>query len=385
MEYQIKNLEKAAKRILRAVKNKENIIIYADADLDGVASAIILEDCLKSLGWHASKIYFPDRETEGYGITETGLKKLKEFSPALFLALDCGIGNFKEVEKAKKMGFEVIIIDHHEILDKLPSASIIVDPKQKGDKYPFKQLATVGLVFKLTEVVLKEKMTENLRNNFLELTALATIADMMPRTDDNQILIQEGLACLEKSWRPGIQALLNLKEFTGLSLLEKVNKINSLLNVRDIKNDLPAAFRLLTCPDRKKSEKLARELFEKGKKRKERIKEILEELERKIFGKSEEPIIFEGSPNWELVLLGVVASLLSKKYKKPVFLYKKGEKESQGGIRAPVGFNVVEAMRKCSKNLITFGGHPQAAGFRIKNKHLEDFKECLFDYFMEKF
>jgi len=378
---EIKNLKKAAERILKAIKRKENIVIYGDADLDGVASVIILKETIKSLGAKVADVYFPSREKEGYGITKNGLNFLKKYAPALLIALDCGIGNFKEVKIAKKIGFEVIIIDHHEILEKLPSASIIVDPKQKGDKYPFKQFATVGLVFKLSEALFKGKMSEVLRRNFLELVSLATIADMMPLVEDNKIIVEEGLKFLESSWRPGIQVLLELEEIASLPLRQKVSKINSFLNIRDEENRLPLAFRLLTAHSKKEAEALAKDLAQKNKERKKRIEEIIEEIEVKLSIEEKSPIIWEGSKKWELALLGVVASFLVQKYKKPVFLLKIGEKESQGTIRAPSGVNVVEAMKGFSKKLITYGGHPQAAGFKIKNENLEEFKEYLIDYF----
>lgn len=378
---EIKNLKKTASRILKAIKSKEKIIIYGDADLDGVTSVIILKETIKNLSGEVTVVYFPDREKEGYGITQDALGYLKKYAPALFIALDCGIGNFKEVEIANKIGFEVIIIDHHEILEKVPDASIVVDPKQKEDKYPFKQFAAVGIVFRLAKLLLGRKMTGSLRKNFLELVAMATIADMMPRVDENETMIIEGLSSLELSWRPGIQALVQLKNFKLLSLMERVYKINSLLNVRDVKNRMPAAFRLLTASTKTEAKQLAEKLFEKGVQKRERIKEITEEVERKVFRSSLVSIVFEGNSAWGLTLLGVVAGILSQRYKKPVFLFKKDKKESQGSIRAPGGFDVVEAMKNCSKNLITYGGHPQAAGFRIKNEDLDEFKECLIQYF----
>ena len=381
MRTEIKNLKKTANRILKAIKNKEKIIIYGDADLDGVTSVIILKESIKNLGGEVAAIYFPDREKEGYGITEQGLDYLKKHAPALLVVLDCGIGNFKEIKIAKKLGFEVILIEHHEILDKLPEADIIVDPKQKGDKYPFKQFATVGIIFRLAKLLLKEGMTENLRKNFLELTAMATIADMMPRIDENEEMIREGLSFLKTSWRPGIQALFELEAFESLTLFQQVYKVNSLLNIRNIENRLPVAFRLLTASKKKEAEELAEKLLEKGLQKRKRIKEITAEVEEKVLGKEAEAIIFEGSPDWGLILLGVVAAIISQKYQRPVFLYKKEKTESQGSIRAPAGFNTVEAMKSCSEDLITYGGHPRAAGFSIENKDLKKFQECLIKYF----
>ena len=184
---EIKNLKKVANRIKKAIKLKEKIILYGDADLDGIASVIVLEETIKNLGGKIQAVYFPDREIEGYGINETALNYLKKFSPALFIALDLGIGNFKEIESAKKFGFEVIIIDHHKVLgNKIPKASLVVDPKQKQDKYPFKGLATAGIAFRLSKLLLGDVFSENLKNSFLELVALATIADMMPQENENE-------------------------------------------------------------------------------------------------------------------------------------------------------------------------------------------------------
>ena len=377
---EIKNLKKAAQRILKAVKKQEKIIIYGDSDSDGVNSVIILNECIKNLGGKVSSLYFSDREKEGYGINDKSLNNLKKYAPALFIALDFGISNFKEVIRAKKMGFEIIIIDHHEILDKIPEADIVVDPKQKGDKYPFKYFATVGIVFRLANLLLKDKMTANLRKDFLELAALATVADMMPRTDDNEEIIIEGLASLKESWRPGIQALFGLGSFQSLTLIDQVNKINSLLNIRDVEEKMPASFRLLTASDRKEAGQLVERLLEKSIEKKKKIKEVLKMVEAAA-ASNKNSIIFEGDSGWELILLGFAAAILAQKYQRPVFLYRKDKTDSQGSIRAPRGYNVVEAMKSCSKCLETYGGHAQAAGFRVKNKNLEKFKDCLIEYY----
>lgn len=375
MPAQIKNLNKAAKRILKAIESKEKIILYGDADLDGVAAVIILKETIKNLGGEAAAVYFPDRQVEGHGISETGLNFLKKLSPALLIALDCGIGNFKEVKLAKKMGLEVIIIDHHEVLDKLPEASLIVDPKQKGDKYPFKNLAICGIVFKLAEILLREKLTENLKNNFLELTALGTIADMMPREADNQVFIAKGLKSLENSWRPGIKTFLNSVE-RDLTLEQKVSKLISILNVRDVEENLPASFRLLTLSSPEQSKMLIERLLKKNEQKKEKIAEIIAEVEKRLLN-NEEKLIFEGDSGWDFILISAAASILVKKHKKPTFIFKKLEKESQGTVRTPSSIDSVFLMKKCQKHLLTFGGHAQASGFRIKNENLEKFKECL--------
>ncbi len=381
---EIKNLKKAAARILEAINKKEKIILYGDADLDGITSVIILKETLKNLNGQITAIYFPDREKEGYGITETGLNNLKKFSPALLIVFDLGIGNFKEVKLAQKMGLNVIIIDHHQILDKLPEAEIIVNPKQKGDKYDFKKLATVGLAFKLSEELLEKRMTDCLRKSFLELTAIATLADLMPRESENETMIQEGLSSLENSWRPGIKVFFDLLDWQNFDNIEqKVSKIISILNIRDVENNLPAGYRLLTASNFNETKKIFDKLLIKTEQRKIRVREITAEAEERIFQK-EEPIIFEGDSNWEVALIPSLSSFFCQKYQKPTFIFKKLEKESQGTVRTPTGIDSVALMKKCKKYLLTFGGHAKASGFRTKNENLEKFKECLVKNLCEK-
>jgi single-stranded-DNA-specific exonuclease len=256
---EIKNLREAAERILKAIKDKERIILYGDADLDGATSLIILGETIRNLGWKVSLFHFPDRETEGYGITRTSLNYLKKISPALLIAMDCGIGNFEEVRLAKKMGFEVIIIDHHQVLDKLPEAHIVVDPQQKEDKYPFKELATVAISFKLAQLLLKDKMTQALRRNFLELVALATIADMMPQVGENKEFIEEGLLYMPNSWRPGIKAFFETDFLNNYTVKERVAQMISMLNVREVRDRHPFSFYLLTSSSLEEAKKIGQE------------------------------------------------------------------------------------------------------------------------------
>jgi len=257
-------------------------------------------------------------------------------------------------------------------LDELPKADIIVDPKQKGDTYPFKNLATVGLAFKLAKEILKEKMSEAMRKNFLELVALATLADMMPQEKENKLMTDEGLTLMKNSWRPAFKAISFF-----FKIPQEIQKAISILNVRDMENNLPASFRFLTMADEEEAKKLFEKLIEKGKERKEKIKKMIEEVKSQM--KEKEKIVFAGSENWEFALIPAVASQICQIYQKPTFIFKKGEKESQGTVRAPKGVNTVQLMKKCKNLLISFGGHPQASGFRIKNENLEKFKKCLIE------
>ena len=377
---EIKNLKKAGQRILRAIKNKEKIIIYGDADFDGTAAVVILKEAIEKLKGDISAIYFVDREEEGYGLNKKALNFLKPLAPALLICLDLGITNFKETKIAKKLGFEVIIIDHHKIIDRLPEASIIVDPKQRGDKYPFKEFATVGLVYELVKIIFGKDLTKDLNNSFLELVALATIADMMPQERENKQYIEQGLTVFKKTKRLGLEFLLKTKDFEDLTENEKIQKIVSTLNMSEIKNHLTEAYLLFICQNKKEVRELIDRLLERSLQRHGQIREITEEIKERIKEDSS-LIVFEGDLGWPNLLVGSVASRICHKFKKPTFVYKKGESESIGSVRMPKGMDAVKAMQSCQKLLITFGGHPPAAGFRIKNQNLEKFKNCLIKYF----
>ena len=194
----------------KAVGNKERIILYGDSDLDGISSVVILEEAIKNLGGQIDCAFFPDRERDGYGLNLKALDVLKDKAPAILITLDLGIGNLKEVDVANQMGFEVIIIDHHEPLAGVPKAYVIVDPKQEDDPYPFKGLANVGVTYNLCMELLGNDVSESLKNSFLELTALGTIADMVPQVEQNQEIIEQGLRSLRHTFRPALRAFLDI-------------------------------------------------------------------------------------------------------------------------------------------------------------------------------
>ncbi len=374
---EIKNLEKTAKRILEAIKNKEKIILFGDSDLDGAVSVIILKESIQTLGGEVSATFFPNRLKDGYGLNFNSLKRLKKFAPALLITVDCGIGNIEEIKEAKKIGFDVVVVDHHKVIDGIPEADIVVDPKQPGDNYPFKEFAAAGIVFKLSKLLLGDKMSASLKANFLEITALASIADMVPKADENKVFIERGLDSLEDSWRPGI------KTFFEMDILEekdnfydRVSQMISILNIQVTKDEAPACYKVLTMSSSEELKQLILELKEKHENKDKNIIKLVEKIEN-IIENSEDPIIFEGGEDYEYMLIPGAASILCSTFEKPTFLYKQMENESLGTVRSISEIDSVDLMKKCSQYLITFGGHPKASGFRIKNNNIEKFKTCL--------
>jgi single-stranded-DNA-specific exonuclease len=379
---EIKNLTKAAQRIEKAIEQKERIILYGDSDLDGVCSVIILQETLLSLGGNICALYFPDREQEGYGITKTALSHLGSLAPGLLISMDLGITNFEEIRQARAMGFEVILVDHHEILDALPEADIIVDPKQPEETYPFRGFAACGLTLRLALLLLSKGASLALVSGLKELAALATVADMMPRKEDNLQIIQEGLSSMDQSWRPGIKAFEQFEEFRRIENIEvRITQMIALLNVRDVEYGIPAAYRVLAAKTEQEAVELLSVLQEKHKIRRDNIRLYTENIRSSLERVPRPVVIFEGDESFDYLLLGSVASIVSQEYNIPAFIYKRGEQESIGSVRAPSGYDTVKAMKACAPLLLTYGGHAQASGFRLNNENLEKFKGCLVDHF----
>ncbi len=361
----MKNLKETAERLKKASLLKEKIILYGDADLDGITSVIILKKTLERMGVE-SKEFFVDREKRGYGLSEKSIDMIKEESPALIVSLDCGISNFKGIEKANREGFEVIIVDHHTPLGKLPPASLIVCPKQ--EERVFTGYSNGGLALKLSLEILEEEIPE-----FYELAALSIVGDMMPQEGENETILKKAFSAF-----PQNEALKVLGEILEASSPKDLfDQSVSLLNVTEMIEGIPRSFTFLLSEE-KESEKIAKELIEEREKRRKKTEKIEKDVERMYQG---EEIVFLGKEDWSSYLLGKAASKLLTRYKKPIFLYKKGKEESRGTVRVPSSTNAIEAMKSCQDILDDFGGHPPAAGFSLKNKNLEEFKKRLIDYF----
>ncbi len=369
----MKNIKKVAERIKEAAKENEKIVLFGDADLDGVTSVIILEETIKKIGGN-SVVYISDRRRWGYGISEKAVSSFKKEAPAILISLDCGISSFQGAKKAKEEGFELIIIDHHKTLSELPEASLILDPWQKGDKSSFKKLANAGIVYMLSRKILGEKFFGE-RQKFLELAALATVADMVPREKDNKKILNTGVEFLQN---PSNLSLSVLKQMADKDFVEHAV---SLLNITPPKGKVNKAYLFLTEKKKKTAEKMARKLEEDHKERRKMIQDEEQRILSKIKGKEE--IVFEEG-NFPSHFAGSLASRIIKKHKKPVFLYTKEGDTASGSARALSGQDVVKAMSSCKKHLESFGGHAVAAGFVVKTKNTEKFKKCLINYFKKQ-
>lgn len=384
---EIKNLKEAAERLSLAVKRNEQILIFSDADVDGVTSAIIVEEAIKNLNGNVSFIAFSDKESEDYGLSKEAIRSFSKYSPAVLVLLDLGIGNIKEIELAKEKGFEVIIIDHHEIIGKnLPGAEIIVDPKQEGDNYPFKELAACGLSLKLAKTMLGDKFRGLLKDSFFELAALGTITDKMPQLNDNLEIIRKGTYSFLKTRRPGLRILLDTFLDDGTSLREAIQRIGQLLQITpfDKKKRKVLAYSYLSLSEKDDAKEISKKLMDNYEKRRKELKKKMEKLTKEIETEKEKKFIFRGGKDIPFNFLGALASRLSSKFGKPAFIYAQNKQRIVGSVRTSNSMNSLESLSFCSKFLKTYGGHPPASGFNVKKGMVEKFGKCLEEYFNNK-
>lgn len=386
-----KGIKEVSQRVLKAAQKGEKVIIFGDADLDGIASVVILKELFELLNpLYVQKknlrVYFPDREEEGYGMSQAALDFFADEPPALFFTLDCGITNFEEIKRANKMGFETIIIDHHQPLGRMPKADLIVNPKQKNETYSFKDFAAAGLVYKLAQATLSEtEHPQSAQAKLLELAALATLSDQMPLKEDNREIVDKGMNALLTTQRQGLLALIELGEADVQTDIDVFQKIISPLNSARLREHVAESYFLLIETSSKQAKILAQRLVRQAQQKRALILDTVESLCQKIDKvKKDSTVIFEVSEYWPAPALGAVASKLLQIYKKPVFLFKKGDKETIGSARLPKELDGVKAMTHCKELLEVYGGHAPACGCRLKNRNLPKFKTCLEEYFSKQ-
>ena len=400
----MKDMEKAVKRILKAIQKKEKIAIFGDYDADGITSSAILAKTLKILG-SEPEVYIPDRAKEGYGMNLKAIKYLKKQKINLIITVDCGISDFEEIALANQSGIEVIVTDHHCIPEKLPPALAILNPHLENCSYPFKDLAGVGVAFKLAQGLIqrqcdivplskKNRSIKNLNNGFekwlLDLVALGTVADCVPLLGENRALVHYGLIVLNKTKNPGLKKLI---EISRVSSRKKGGSITSedisfvlapRLNVAGRMDHANLSFRLLMSDDETEIEKIAQKLEKKNQERQKKTKEIIEEVKKRFYkknpakgGKNQDKIIFEADSEWPVGLVGLVAGRLSDEFSRPALIFSKDDKKSVGSGRSIPCFNLIKAVSHCQDFLLEFGGHSQAAGFTLLNDKLDDFYQSL--------
>lgn len=385
----LKDMDKAAARITRAVDNMEKIAVYGDYDADGVTSTAMLYSYLETRGADVI-FYIPQREGEGYGMNIGAVEYLKEQGVSLIVTVDNGISSVQEVARANELGIDVVVTDHHRPQEILPDAVAVVDAYRPDDTSPYKHFSGVGIAFKLL-MALEDGAgdVEDLLEAYSDLTAIGTIGDIVPLTGENRTLIRAGLERLSQSDRPGVQALLENAGIAGKALTS-TNVAFTLvprINATGRMGAPERAVRLLISGYEEEAEVLSEEICADNEERRRVEAEIAEaafaDIEAK--GYMKDRVVVVDGENWHHGVIGIVASRVTERCGKPCMIISRGETEAKGSGRSIEGFSLFEAICACGDLLIKFGGHPMAAGITLKPENIEAFRKRINQYAAEHF
>lgn len=396
----IKGMNEACERIFKATQAREKIIIVGDYDADGVCGLTIIYETLKTIGVTNLDIYIPDREREGYGLNMDIAQMIVGKKYSLVITIDCGISDKKEIEFLGSKNIETIVVDHHLVPEVLPPATVIINPKQVDDNYPFKDLCAAGLAYKLTQALYHTKragqhsepaaLKQGVEKWLLDLVAIATIADVAPLLDENRVFVRYGLYVLSKTKRIGLKELIKVAGITPAVIDNELVTTNlntrtvgfqiaPRINVASRMDHANTAFELLTIDSSEKAEQLALYLDKKNRERQKITEKIIKEIESN-FKFSDSKLIFEYGQDWPAGVLGIVAGKLSEKYYLPAVVLSKKEQVSVGSARSIPPLNITETIGLSQGIIEEFGGHHQAAGLTLKNEHLELLKNKMFEH-----
>ena len=376
----LKNMSLAKDRIAEAKENGETVVIYGDYDADGISAVTVLYKCLKIYGIDGLYTVIPERK-DGYGLTSGVYERVLEYyNPDLIITVDCGIGSKVEVEELKDLGVDVIITDHHELPEELPDC-IVVNCHQKGENDDYDYLCGAGVAYKLGRALIGDKA-----DGFLDMVALATIADSMPLTKENRILVSLGLKLFQsgKAQLPLkiLSEVCDVKEFTATSL---TYSLIPRVNAAGRMGDAYSALALFMSDDPAEIRRLSKKLNDYNQERQSECENLYKEAKEKLEeqGNKSKCIVLSGE-NWQSGLIGIVAARLAEEYKKPTVLLS-GKDVLHGSARSSTDINIYSAINSLKELTTTFGGHSQAAGVGLKEENLEEFKIGIEKYITENY
>lgn len=375
----LKGMPNAVSRIHKAIREKEKIVVYGDYDVDGLTSCALLYRVFSLLGAHIS-CYIPHRLEEGYGLNLEACKHIKERKASLVITVDCGISSFGEIKELASLGIEAIITDHHHPLDKnVPDAYCVIDPLQEGCSYPYKELAGVGLAYKLAEAVSRDCLDIK---EYLDFVALGTISDVAPLTGENRILVKHGLNALSRTKKPGLLALLDVAGISKKTITSQhVGYIlGPRINASGRMGSAHKALDLLLSENFEESYKLAEFLNQENKKRQKLeeniLKQALAKVESQVNFKEHRAVVLEDA-SWHPGVIGIVASRIAERFYRPTVLFSSKGELARGSGRSIPKFHLFEALLKCEYLLEEFGGHENAAGLSIRREKIDDFRKVF--------
>lgn len=382
----LKDAEKAAKRIISAIKNNERIAIYSDYDADGIPAAVMFNDFFSRIGYTNFSIYIPHRHNEGFGVNVEAVEQLAGEGVKLMITLDCGISDVEPVKRANELGIEVIITDHHEPPPILPAAFAIIDHKQIDCTYPDKNICGSGVGFKLIQAVIKKAkevghvlgaLKDGHEKWFLDMVGIATLSDMVPLIGENRVFARYGLSVLRKSPRKGLTRLLAKLKMSQPHLTEDdiAFMITPRINAASRMGVPMDAFRLLAADNDQDAETYATHLDEINNERKGIVAALVKEIKKKVrerYGDTIPAAIVLGNPDWKPSLLGLAANSCAEEFDRPVFLWgRDGDNIIKGSCRSEGKSNVFEIMHAVpSGSFLQFGGHKHSGGFAVSNDQI---------------
>ena len=378
------DMEITVNRILKAIEDKEKIIIYGDYDADGITSTTVLKNFLEERGLEVGT-YIPNRLDEGYGLNKNAIKSIYDQGYRLIITVDCGISGTEEIEYTNSLGIETLITDHHEPTEVLPNALAVVDAKRKDNKYPFNQLAGVGVVFKLIQAIsIKLNLEEKEFLKYLDIVCIGTISDIVPLVDENRVIAKLGLKLIAQTKNIGLKALLEVIGFSNIDSSAISFGVAPRINACGRKKKKKVALDLFLSKDYAEAKKLAIRLNEYNIERQTIEKQIFDEAVQKVeANEKDKTCVIVGSKGWHHGIIGIVASKITDMYFKPSILVCFEDGEGKGSGRSIPGFDLHEALMKCEKHLEKFGGHSMAVGVTLKESEFESFKNELEEYAKE--
>ena len=378
----MQDMDKAADRLADCIKNRQNILVFGDYDVDGTTGASTLGLFINSAGGN-SEVYVPDRETEGYGLSTQGVDKAEKIGAELIITSDCGITGHDSVDYANSRDIDVIITDHHMPSPELPNAYAVLNPKRDDCSYPFKGLCGGGVTLKLAEAVaIMLEIDPELVYSHLDLITLGTSADLVPILDENRAIVHHGLKSLKNTAKPGLHALLEVS-----NLLEKELTVGRLIfgvapriNAAGRLGDANRAVALFSTDNPIEAAEIARDLDEENRNRQDIQQTIVDEALLKVNSECDlqnENAIVLWEEGWHQGVIGIVASRIKEEFHRPTVIIAMENGVGKGSARSIYNFDLYENFTNCAAHLDGFGGHPMAAGMTISKSNLPLFRETF--------
>ena len=375
--YLIKDMEIAVQRIIKAINNKEKVTIYGDYDVDGITSITVLKSFLSDIGLEC-KSYIPDRLEEGYGLNKNAIDSILKKGCDLMITVDCGISGNEEIDYANSLGIETIVTDHHEPGDKLPNAIAVIDNKRKDSTYPFRELAGVGVVFKLIQALgIKLGLKEETYLKYLDIVCLGTISDIVPLVDENRVIAKLGLMLVQQTRNIGLRSIINSSGYKKVDSTTISFGVAPRVNACGRMGMAEEALNLFLSKNINEVNELTKRLNEHNSLRQSIEKQIFEEVLKQIEENDldKHKVIVLGGKNWHHGVIGIVSSKVTEMYFKPSILLSFEEDGiGKGSGRSIPGFDLHEALTKCGQTIEKFGGHSMAIGITLKKDKFEEFK-----------